>query len=271
MKTAERHEALVQALRSVGLEMDELADLRRLYEAPAGVDYAPDQPGHRLVRRCTTVGRKLGKSIGRAARDGMGAVGYCDPDTGTWRMTPEFRTLMRELGWISEPAARALVEQLDELDDFQELESLAATISQQEEAIRCSECVAEADREELLKARFGQGQFRAAVEAFEAPGCRVTGISEPAMLQAAHMKPWLACSNHERLDGANGLLLTPSFHLLFSKGYISFDAAGRLLVSGSLPDRVVQGWSVAQRAPPRAFAPRQLEYAHYHATRLFKP
>jgi hypothetical protein len=271
MKTAGSHEALVQALRSVGLDMDEMADLRRLYDAPAGVDYAPDQAGHRLVRRCTSVGRKLGKSIGRAPRAGTGVVGYCDPDTGTWRMTPEFRALMRELGWVGEPAANALVEELDGLGDVQELESLAATIAQQEEEIRCSECVAEADRKELLKARFGQGNFRAAVEAFETAGCRVTGVSEPAMLQATHMKPWIACSNRERLDGANGLLLTPSFHLLFSKGYMSFDADGRLLVSGSLPERVVQGWSVFQRTPPRAFAPRQLEYLDYHATRLFRP
>lgn len=270
MKTAGNHKALVQALMSVGLDMDELADLRRLYDAPAGVAYAPDQAGHRLVRRCTSVGRKLGKKMGRVPRDGTGLVGYCDPDTGTWRMKPEFRTLMRELRWVTETAAKTLVEELDELDDFQELESLAATIAQQEEVIRCSERLAEADREELLKARFGQGRFRAAVEAFE-PGCRITGLSEPAMLQAAHMKPWMACSNRERLDGANGLLLAPSFHLLFSKGYISFDGAGRLLVSANLPDRMVQCWAVAQRTPPRAFARRQLEYLDYHATRLFRP
>lgn len=267
---ARSDEALVHALRSVALDPDELAALRRLYDAPAGVEYAPDWPNPRLVRRCGSVGRRLGKSMGRAPRSGRDLIGYCDPDTGTWRMKSEFRTLMREAGWVHGTGGKTLVEELDELDDFQELEALAATIAQQEEAIRCSECLAESDREELLKARYGQGSFRAAVAKFE-PGCRVTGVVEPELLQAAHMKPWMVCSNRERLDGANGLLLAPSFHLLFSKGYISFDPGGQLLVSASLPHRIVQGWGVAQRTPPRPFARRQLEYMDYHATRLFKP
>lgn len=267
---AQSDEALVHALSTVALDTDELADLRRLYDAPAGVEYAPNLTNRRLVRRCVSVGRRLGKSMGRAMRSGRDLIGYCDPDTGTWRMKPEFRTLMREAGWVDDVRSKTLVEELDGLDDFQELEALATTIAQQEEAIRCSERLAESDREELLRARHGQGHFRAAVAAFETK-CRVTGVGEPELLQAAHMKPWMVCSNRERLDGANGLLLAPSFHLLFSKGYISFDSAGRLLVSASLSRRIVQGWEVTQRIPPRPFARRQLEYLKYHNTRLFKP
>lgn len=273
MKAARSDEALIQALKAVALDAEELADLRQLYDAPAGVEYDRDaskRPSPRIVRRCTSVGRRIGRSIGRAPRSGRDLIGYCDPDTATWRMKPGFRALMRQLGWVDDIAAKTLVEELDELDDFQELEFLAAIIAQQEEAIRSSECLAEADREELLKARFGHGRFRAAVETLE-EGCRVTGVTQPEMLQAAHMKPWLACSNRERLDGANGLLLTPSFHLLFSKGYVSFDSAGRLLVSASLPARVIQGWSVEQRTSPRRFSRRQLDYLDYHTAKMFKP
>jgi len=273
MKAVPSDEALGQALRSVRPDSEELADLRRLYDTPAGVDYAADstkRPSPRILRRCASLGRRLGKSMGRAARGGRDLIGYCDPDTATWRMKPAFRTLMRELGWVDDIAAKTLVEELDELDDFEELEFLAAEIAQQEEAIRSSERIAETEREALLNARFGQGRFRAAVGAFE-QGCRVTGVSQPALLQAAHMKPWMKCSNRERLDGANGLLLAPSFHLLFSKGYISFDRAGHLLVSASLPSRVLEGWSVGQREPPRRFAKPQLEYLEYHSTRIFKP
>ncbi|HWI83671.1 HNH endonuclease [Ramlibacter sp.] len=271
MKAARSDEALVQALKGVALDTQALADLRQLYDTPAGVEYAPEatKPNRRIVRRCRALGRRIGQSMGRAPRGGRDLIGYCDPDTATWRMRPAFRALMRELGWVDDVAGKTLVDELDACDDSRELDALAALIAQQEEAIRSSECLAEADREELLKARFGQGRFRVAVAAFES-GCRATGVTEPGLLQAAHIKPWATCSNRERLDGANGLLLTPSYHLLFSKGYISFDPAGRLLVSAALPDRVVQGWSVAQSASPRGFARRQLDYLEHHRTRLFK-
>lgn len=177
---------------------------------------------------------------------------------------------MRQLGWVGDVRTKTLVEELDALDDARELEELAARIAQQEHAICSSECLREDDRKELLKARFGQGRFRASVEELEAEGCRVTGIAEHGLLQAAHVKRWIACSNQERLDGANGLLLSPSFHLLFSKGYISFDNAGRLLVSKSLPGHVVEGWSVCQRTPPRRFARKQLDYLEYHAAKVFR-
>jgi hypothetical protein len=85
------------------------------------------------------------------------------------------------------------------------------------------------------------------------------------------MKPWTACSNPERLDGANGLLIAPCFHLLFSKGYISFDRDGHLLMSKKLPGRVVRGWPVEQTAQPRPFLAAQLEYLEFHRSRVFKP
>ena len=42
---------------------------------------------------------------------------------------------------------------------------------------------------------------------------------------------WRDSDNDERLDGANGLLLTPSVDHLFDRGFISFKDNGDLLVS----------------------------------------
>jgi len=51
-------------------------------------------------------------------------------------------------------------------------------------------------------------------------------------LIASHCKPWRDCRDHaERLDGENGLLLTPSIDHLFDRGFISFENSGELLVS----------------------------------------
>jgi len=63
-------------------------------------------------------------------------------------------------------------------------------------------------REQLVGARRGQGVFRSNVLLREG-ACRVTGVDEPRHLKARHIKPWRHASDAERLDGANGLLLSP--------------------------------------------------------------
>jgi len=86
-------------------------------------------------------------------------------------------------------------------------------------------------RRSVIQARRGQGKFRANVEAIERC-CRLTGVSNPTLLIASHIKPWQLCkSAEERLDGANGLLLTPDADLLFDRGFLSFHDDGEVLVS----------------------------------------
>jgi putative restriction endonuclease len=48
---------------------------------------------------------------------------------------------------------------------------------------------------------------------------------------ASHIKPWCESTNEERLNGENGLLLTPSIDHLFDRGFISFEDNGELLIS----------------------------------------
>jgi hypothetical protein len=86
------------------------------------------------------------------------------------------------------------------------------------------------DREALVIARRGQGLFRQRVQLLE-HRCRITGVDRPEHLRASHCKPWRDSSNEERLDGENGLLLTPSIDHLFDRGFVSFRGDGRLLVS----------------------------------------
>ena len=58
--------------------------------------------------------------------------------------------------------------------------------------------------------------------------CRVTGVRETRHLKAGHIKPWRDATDGERLDGANGLLLSPHIDHLFDEGYITFSRAKRL-------------------------------------------
>ena len=99
-----------------------------------------------------------------------------------------------------------------------------------EESIQTDSHLPETTREALVKARRGQGRFRENVRVVEC-ACRITKVDRPEHLIASHMKPWRDSSNDERLDGENGLLLTPTVDHLFDKGFIWFENKGGLIVS----------------------------------------
>jgi putative restriction endonuclease len=125
--------------------------------------------------------------------------------------------------------------------------------------IRENRQLEETERQALIQARRGQGLFRAKVQSIER-ACRVTKVDKPEHLIASHIKPWRDSSNDERLDGENGLLLTPTIDHLFDKGFISFESNGDLVISpvadllslrrmGLAPDRPINvgSFSLGQR------------------------
>jgi putative restriction endonuclease len=86
------------------------------------------------------------------------------------------------------------------------------------------------ERLAIITARKGQGLFKDRVSLIETR-CRITGVENPVHLVASHCKPWRDSSNEERLNGENGLLLTPSIDHLFDRGFIGFENNGTLIVS----------------------------------------
>ena len=61
---------------------------------------------------------------------------------------------------------------------------------------------------------------------------RVTGIREPRLLRASHIKPWAKCdTDDDRLDVYNGLLLAAHLDAAFDAGLISFSDDGVILLS----------------------------------------
>jgi HNH endonuclease len=53
--------------------------------------------------------------------------------------------------------------------------------------------------------------------------CRITDVRRSNHLIASHCKPWRDAANEERLNGGNGLLLTPGVDDLFDRGFIGFE------------------------------------------------
>ena len=90
--------------------------------------------------------------------------------------------------------------------------------------------VPDTERQAIIRARIGQGLFKERVAKIETR-CRLTGVENPVHLVASHCKPWRDATNEERLNGENGLLLTPSVDHLFDRGFIGFEDNGKLIVS----------------------------------------
>lgn len=122
---------------------------------------------------------------------------------------------------------------------------------------------------QLVKARRGQGVFRANVRQIE-KSCRVTGVSNVRHLRASHIKPWSESNDKEKLDGSNGLLLSPHVDHLFDQGYISFKDDGDLLVAKLLNLEVLKRWSIAKSQNVGAFTKSQSEYLEYHRDVKFR-
>ena len=99
-----------------------------------------------------------------------------------------------------------------------------------EQQIATDLTVRETDRLAIIRARSGQGLFKDRVSRIESR-CRITGVQNPVHLIASHCKPWRDSSNEERLNGENGLLLTPSIDHLFDRGFIGFENDGDLIIS----------------------------------------
>jgi hypothetical protein len=98
----------------------------------------------------------------------------------------------------------------------------------------------ELTRNQLVKARVGQGLYRENLLASCGALCPITGIEDVNLLVASHIKPWRDASNIERLDSQNGFILSPLWDKLFDSGLISFDDEGHLLVSTNLDSRTMR-------------------------------
>lgn len=127
--------------------------------------------------------------------------------------------------------------------------------------------IPETQRMCLHQARVGQGAYRRDVLLIE-PKCRLTAISDPNFLIASHIKPWKDCSNEERLDGHNGLMLAPHVDRLFDRGWISFDSSGDLLVQPKAVE-TVRAWKLPEQMNVGIFSARKARYLEFHRDVVF--
>lgn len=128
--------------------------------------------------------------------------------------------------------------------------------------------IQETEKQQLIKARQGQGLFRREVLIIE-KRCRVTNVGLKKVLIASHIKPWRDCNNQESLNGNNGLMLSPHIDKLLDRVLISFlDDEGMLITSEKI-ETLLSKLGIRKSINVCPFNDKQLVYLQYHRSNSF--
>ena len=135
--------------------------------------------------------------------------------------------------------------------------------NEEEQELISQTSLEETEKASLVMSRRGQGLFRRRVKLIEQK-CRVTGVHSEKLLTASHIKPWKTSDNTERLDGNNGLFLSPHVDRLFDSGFITFTAVGEMLVSPLLDEEVLPKWQIDPNKKYGKFNSEQAFFLDFH-------
>ena len=130
--------------------------------------------------------------------------------------------------------------------DYRQLQE--ETVLAEEQKVKKCLAIPNTEKTAIIRARVGQGLFRERLISYWR-GCSISNYKHYDILVASHIKPWRVSDNNQRIDVFNGLLLLPNYDKLFDRGYISFDANGRIVFSSYFPrsDRMLFGMTDAIR------------------------
>lgn len=126
------------------------------------------------------------------------------------------------------------------------------------------------DRRIVARSRgIAQRVFRGNVLRLWDGSCAVTGVREPRVLVAAHIKPWADAAPQEKVDHYNGLLLVPNIDALFDEGLISFRDNGAVMVSSRWNSDDQRRMHITPDTHLRHVHRESLEYLQYHRDECF--
>lgn len=133
-------------------------------------------------------------------------------------------------------------------------------------------------RDQMMKTRVGQYFFRMTVLNSYENRCCVTGLKQPELLVASHIKPWKVSDERtERTNPANGLCLNALHDKAFDRGLITLDKRYKIIVSRKLKDTEMDsetkswfmGYSDHQIILPDKFLPGK-DFIEYHNDVIFQ-
>tara|TARA_B100001057_G_C22785104_1_gene925224 strand:+ start:376 stop:1356 length:981 start_codon:yes stop_codon:yes gene_type:complete len=138
------------------------------------------------------------------------------------------------------------------------------------ETLSNDDTISERDREQMIKARIGQGKYRKDLLR-ECPKCPITLIEDHRLLTASHIKPWAKSIGREKIDPKNGFMFTPTIDRLFDRGLITFENNKKIFISPWLPEATVSRLNIQKGSLIESLPIEGREkYLSYHREKIFK-
>jgi len=148
--------------------------------------------------------------------------------------------------------------------------ALFSLVNFKEEEYLKDEIILSTERIVEIKSRIGQSFFRKSLLK-SIKKCPFTNISNKSLLIASHIKPWANSDDNERLDMNNGFLFTPTYDILFDKGYISFKNDKSLIISASLDKNTIKALNLIENDRIKLLPIENRElYLEYHRDIILK-
>jgi len=173
------------------------------------------------------------------------------------------------LAQISDQFGQVLLDLVDAPELTQPVVDLAQLkINDEEQEIFVDVTLSEVQKATMILARRGQGKFRDRVQMIE-KSCRVTGVHSSQLLIASHIKPWSKSEPIEKLDGNNGLFLSPHVDKLFNDGFITFSKKGEMDVAPAFDIDVLELWGIDPTRNFGKFNSEQSFFLEHHNEAVF--
>lgn len=212
----------------------------------------------------------------QAMKDGTKAYGVlCSAGgttTGSRRIQSFIEDYLLELGEFSEEDGHVYSEVVHRIPTatLSRKPTAHSTLATDLSSLFSSKKFSTTEKDALVNARVGQGNFRTSVLKLWNRRCAVTGSTTLDAVRASHIKPWRESTNIERLDPYNGLPLVASLDALFDIGLITFARDGELIISSKLSEaeRDIYGLTGGQllNLPPTKTG----DYLVYHYEKIFQ-
>jgi putative restriction endonuclease len=132
-------------------------------------------------------------------------------------------------------------------------------------------------RETIVKVRVNQSFFRSTILASYNNTCCITGLKQPELLIAGHIRPW-SLDEKNRLNPRNGIAINTLHDKAFENGLITISTNYRILISSILKKQSKNpfiGDAFLKYEDKLIFLPSKflpdLEFLNYHNNERFKP
>jgi putative restriction endonuclease len=132
-------------------------------------------------------------------------------------------------------------------------------------------------REQVIKVRVNQGFFRHTVLAAYNSTCCITGLQNPSLLIAGHIKPW-GLDEKNRLNPRNGLAVNALHDKAFEAGLLTITPDYKIKISSILKKQQKEisiqdyflNYDEKEIILPSKFLPDK-QFLEYHNNERFKP